>query len=139
MNTIKDAERKIFRCPRDIANGLQHVQKLVKSKNIEGAHGPLFELFKVKNPKFRTAVEVIAHNSLFNYVVDTERLASNFIRELEKRYLGRVTFMPLDRLTKRNIRYPPKTDKNVIPLVSRLEYDAKYEDAMMQVVPNCDH
>lgn len=129
VDTIKNAERNIFRCPRDIANGLKFVQKIVESKKIKGAHGPLFDLFTLKNPKYRTAVETIAHNSLFNYVVDTERLASTLIRELEKNYKGRVTFMPLDRLRKKNVTYP----KGAIPLVTRLKYNAKYEDVFMQV------
>ena len=135
-DSIKNAERSIFRCPRDINNALQHVQQLVKARNISGAHGPVFELFKVPNEKFRIAAEVTAHNSLYNYVVDTQRLASNFIKELENRNVGRLTFMPLDRLTKRNIVYPPQTkDENLVALVKRLEYDPKYEDVMMQVKP----
>ena len=135
IDTINNAKRTIFRtCPRDIANGLEHVQTFVKNKKLTGAHGPLFELFKVKNPKFRTAVETIAHNSLFNYVVDTDQLAARLITELEKRFMGRVTFMPLNKLKKRNFTYPPKA-AGVIPLVSRLAYDAKYEDAVMQVTP----
>ena len=133
VDSIKNAERAIFRCPRDIKNALRHVQQLVKARNIAGAHGPIFELFKVRNAKYRTAAEVTAHNSLFNYVVETQRLASNFIKELENRSVGRLTFMPLDRLTKRNIEYPK--DEHLVPLVERLEYDSKYEDAMMQVKP----
>ena len=87
-----------------------------------------------KNRKFRTAVETIAHNSLFNYVVETDQLAARLITELEKRFMGRVTFMPLNKLKKRKFTYPPKA-AGVIPLVSRLAYDAKFEDAVMQVTP----
>ena len=58
----------------------------------------LMQNFELIDVKFRTAVEVAAHNSLFHVIVDTDETAAKLMHRLEKDRLGRVTFLPLNQL-----------------------------------------
>jgi structural maintenance of chromosome 3 (chondroitin sulfate proteoglycan 6) len=58
---------------------------------------------------------VAAGNSLFNVVVDTDETAAKLLKKLEDRNLGRVCFMPLNRLRVKAVAYPDSAD--VVPLL----------------------
>ena len=79
---------------------------------IEGVFGALYELFEV-NDSFRTAVENIANSSLFHVVVDTDETASKILEVMVREQLGRVTFMPLNRLKPPHTRYPEQEEEAV--------------------------
>ena len=113
------------------SRGLQNVRRLVKEKNIQGAHGTLGELFEF-NEKYKTAIEVTAGTSLFNYVVDDETISTRLSEELSKNKLGRVTFVPLAQI---RVRQPPNVPKasDAVHLITKLKYDPKLEKAFQQV------
>lgn len=48
--------------------------------------------------------QVAGGNSIFNVIVDTDNTAAKLMSMLERRRLGRVTFMPLNRLKGREGR-----------------------------------
>lgn len=51
--------------------------------------------------------QVAAGNAIFNLIVDTDDTAARLVHLLERRRLGRVTFMPLNRLsTREDARFP---------------------------------
>ena len=84
----------------------------------------------------RIPVEVAAGNSLFHIVVDNDTTASILMLELEKRKAGRLTFLPLNRLSKNvevnNIEYPKHPD--VKPLIAvALDYDSRFDAAIKHV------
>lgn len=60
-------------------------------------------------------LQVAAGNSLFNVVVDNDETAAKLMKKLEERNLGRVCFMPLNRLRVRDVHYPNSED--VVPLL----------------------
>ena len=65
--------------------------------------------------------QVAAGPSLFNVVVDTDETAARLMKILEDRGLGRVCFMPLNRLRVKPVTYPDSSD--VVPLLAAaLEY-----------------
>ncbi|CAN0364813.1 unnamed protein product, partial [Hapterophycus canaliculatus] len=68
---------------------------------IEGYYGPVYENFALRDPFLATAVEVAGGNSIFNVIVDNDNTAAKLMSLLEKRKLGRVTFMPLNQLARR--------------------------------------
>lgn len=148
---LNEAERDLGKSmPRNIQKGLDSLAKLVKNENTRGYHGPVYSLIKLKDPKFRTAVEVMnlgedsdianheyasyhnflachvipqvaAGNSLMNVVVDNDEIAAQLMKKLERQNLGRVTFMPLNRLRIKNVHIPESSD--VVSLLSTaLEY-----------------
>jgi structural maintenance of chromosome 3 (chondroitin sulfate proteoglycan 6) len=113
------------------SRGIAAVRRIKKQYQLEGVFGTLAELIEVPE-RFRTAVEVIAGNSLFHYVVDTDETATRVLEILNKERSGRVTFMPLNRLKPKIPAYPQAQD--AIPLISRVEFEPKYEKAVQQVL-----
>lgn len=119
---------------RDAQKGLNAIHKLILEKKIpsKGVYGPLIELFRVDD-KFVTAVETTAGASLSHVVVDTEQTAARIVTELNKQNLGRVTFMPIANLSVKAMEEVPGPPADVIPLMSRLTFDTKFEPAFRQV------
>ena len=118
--------------PRDINRGLMFVRKVVKQRNIKGVHGALIELFSC-NSRFSTAVEVTAGNSLFHVVVDSDEVASQIIKHLNEEKGGRVSFLPLNRLSSKVPDYPKDYGTDVLPMINKLKFDEKFKPAMLQV------
>jgi len=125
--------RKIM--PRATAMGLDALTNIVEEERIvvgEQYFGLLLQNMEITNPKFETAVEVAAQNSLFHVIVDTDHTAARLMKRLEKDRLGRVTFLPLNQLHVDKARYPDSSD--VTPLLSQcIQYDPRVERAMQHV------
>lgn len=113
------------------SRGLAAVRRIKQQYQIEGVFGTLAELIEVPE-RYRTAVEVIAGNSLFHCVVDTDETATKVLDVLNKEKSGRVTFMPLNRLRPRIPAYPQAQD--AIPLISKVQFQQQYEKAVQQVL-----
>merc|ERR1719412_864813 len=78
------------------------------------------------------SVEVTAGNRLFHHIVESDRVGTYILKEMNKSKLpGEVTFMPLNRLHVRNIDYP--NTKDAIAMVSKLEYEEKYDTALRYI------
>jgi len=70
--------------------------------------------------------------ALFHVLVDTDATAALFMKELDRRQTGRLTFLPLNRLRNLPVLYPDNAD--VRPLMSiALQYDVAVEEAIKQV------
>ena len=122
--------------PRATAMGLRALRNIVEQERIvvgEQYFGMVMENMTLKDPKFQTAVEVAAQNALFHVIVDNDATAARLMQRLEKGKLGRVTFMPLNRLRlDPNTRYPQSND--VTPLLDTcIKFDAKVARAMQHV------
>ncbi|ORX72658.1 putative chromosome segregation protein SudA [Linderina pennispora] len=90
---LHDLKDELRRAERNIAGtGLAALAELRDSLGLPGIHGPLFELFDV-DETYRTCVESIAGASLFHVVVDDDETATRVLAELNRRKLGRLTFM----------------------------------------------
>lgn len=115
------------------AQGLSAVRSISARLNLANkVYGPLAELFEV-NEKYKTAAEVIAGNSLFHVVVDTDETASLIMDELIRTRSGRVTFMPLNRLQVSVVEYPDTTEHQCIPLLKKMKFDTAVGKAIRQV------
>ncbi|KHN99471.1 RecF/RecN/SMC [Metarhizium album ARSEF 1941] len=112
------------------ARGLAFIRRLKAEKDIPGAYGTLADLLEV-NEAYRLPVEQTAGASLFHYVVDNADTATYLADLLFKQRGGRVTFMPLAQLRPRQITLPRSSD--AVPLISKIQYDEKYEKAFQQV------
>ncbi|KAJ3192527.1 Structural maintenance of chromosomes protein 3 [Irineochytrium annulatum] len=136
LETAKDEQQKQERTltaamDRNTASGINAIRRIVERQNIQGFYGPLYELFEVDDV-YKTAVEVIAGGSLFHVVVDTDQTATLLLNALNKDRAGRVTFMPLNRLKAKEPRYPQDAD-NAVPMIHKLRYDKRYQQAFLQV------
>lgn len=137
-STIASAQQDLDRAERSLSHmmdantsrGLAAVRRIKKQHRLNGVYGTLAELIEVP-PAFRTAVEVTAGNSLFHYVVDTDETATKVLEVLNRERSGRITFMPLNRLKSKIPTMP--TGNDVIPMVSKLQFDPVYRKAVEQV------
>ena len=109
---------------------MQAVRKIANRLGLTGFYGPLYELFEVDDI-YAPSVEVVAGGSLFHVVVDTDETATRILDALNKDRAGRVTFMPLNRLHPRETSYPQGNE--VIPMISKLQYETRFQKAFMQV------
>jgi chromosome segregation ATPase len=56
---LRKAEQGLkFSIPRHIAHGLENVARIAQEGNVRGYFGPVYELIRLKDPKFTQAVEV---------------------------------------------------------------------------------
>ena len=117
---------------RLITSGIKGVMKLKEKYKIKGVYGPLLELFTC-DPVYFTAVEVTAGNALFHIVVDTEKTASKLLELFNKEKIeGRVTFMPLNKLTATETEIPAQSGvKSMIE--SALKFEETVRKAFLQV------
>ncbi|PPR05869.1 hypothetical protein CVT24_006623 [Panaeolus cyanescens] len=129
---LRTAERSLASMmDKDTSQGLRAVDSIAERYNLPGVYGPLYRLFEVADPKFNTAVEQTAGNSLFHVVVDSDNTASKVLDVMIREKHGRVTFMPLNRLKPKNPPMPNSDDAE--PLIDKLNFDPKFEPAFQQV------
>ncbi|KAJ3112731.1 Structural maintenance of chromosomes protein 3 [Phlyctochytrium bullatum] len=125
------AERSLMSSiDRNVSSAIQGIKAIAARRRLKGVYGPLYELFTV-DERYRSAVEVIGGGSLFHIVVDTDETASILLEELNRERLGRITFMPLNRLHPKEIKYPNAND--AIPMIRKLKYDQVLHPAFLQV------
>ncbi|KAJ2160979.1 Structural maintenance of chromosomes protein 3 [Coemansia sp. RSA 552] len=128
---LKRAERALGgTVDRATSEGLQALPGIQERLGLTGIYGPLHELFEV-DETYRTCVETVAGASLFHVVVDTDETATRVLGELSRQKLGRLTFMPLNRLRATEPTYPEASD--AIPMIERLHFDGRFRKAMQQV------
>ncbi|KAI9996122.1 hypothetical protein PInf_013303 [Phytophthora infestans] len=112
----------------DARRGLQAVREM--QDRIRGVFGPLIDLVRPVDERYCIAADEAAGGALFHVVVDTDDTATRIMRELDKKNLGRLTFLPLNRLkVKDHFDYPRNDD--VVALVEKLEYPAEIRRAVM--------
>ncbi|XP_057667816.1 structural maintenance of chromosomes protein 3 [Diorhabda carinulata] len=122
---------------KPILNGRDSVRKVLETFVSRGGReaefakhyrGPVIENFDCEKSIY-TSVEVTAGNRLFHHVVDTDVIGTQILKEMNRQKLpGEVNFMPLNRLNVRDQDYP--NDSDAIPMVSKLNYDQKFDKAM---------
>ncbi|KAL8007377.1 putative structural maintenance of chromosomes protein [Plasmopara halstedii] len=127
--TVSDGENALqSTMAYDVRHGLQAVQEM--RGRIRGIFGPLIDLVKPVDERYCIAADEAAGGALFHVVVDTDETAARIMRELEKKNLGRLTFLPLNRLKlKDKFDYPRNDD--VVALVEKLEYPAEVHKGVM--------
>ncbi|KAI8851056.1 SMCs flexible hinge [Chytridium lagenaria] len=97
----KAEQRLMSAMDRNVASALQAIKTIAKKHGLKGVYGPMYELFTVDD-RYKTAVEVVGGGEdLFHVVVDTDETASFLLEVLNRDRLGRVTFMPLNRLNRK--------------------------------------
>merc|ERR1719412_479177 len=129
---------------KPILNGRDSVKKVLqifRDKGDKGGanwkqiadsyYGLVIENFSCEQSIY-TAVEVTAGNRLFHHIVETDKVGTQILKEMNKQKLpGEVTFMPLNRLHVRHLEYPQT--KDAIAMVTKLDYEEKYDKALRYI------
>lgn len=118
--------------PRSTSQSLMQIERIVAENNISGYFGTVMDNITLTNDVFATAVEVAAGSALFHVIVSDDQAARRIITELEKRKIGRLTFLPLNKLKVPDVVYPDSNDVRPLMQVA-LTYDGEVELAIKQV------
>ena len=131
QSELRQADKELSKMmDQNTSRGLAAVRKIKQKYNLEGIYGTLADLLEVDD-RYRRAVEVTAGQSLFHFVVDNDDTATKVIEILQKEKLGRLTFIPLNRVKPKRVNMPNAND--AIPMIEKLRFDPIYEKAFQQV------
>ncbi|RUS33289.1 hypothetical protein BC938DRAFT_472207 [Jimgerdemannia flammicorona] len=115
---------------KNTSSGLSAINRIAQRLKLTGVYGPLYDLFDVED-RYRTCVEITAGQSLFHVVVDSDDTATRLLEVMNKEKVGRVTFVPLNRLRSREVQYPNAND--AVPMIKKLNFDPMFSKAFDQV------
>jgi chromosome segregation protein len=127
-NEIRDNEQDAFRLEAaQQARGESGGRAIEAVMAMEHVHGTIADLGKAP-AEYSTSLNIAAGNKLQFVVCDDDQVAADAIRYLKEERLGRVTFLPLNKLKPPSL--PPLKEQGVIDYaVNLLEYDPKYDRA----------
>lgn len=125
---IREYEQDAFRLEAaQQARGESGGRALEAVMAMEHVHGTIADLGKAP-AEYATALNIAAGNKLQFVVCDDDQVAADAIRYLKEERLGRVTFLPLNKLKPPAL--PPLKEPGVIDYaVNLVEYDPKYDRA----------
>ena len=127
-NEIRDNEQDVFRLEAaQQARGESGGRAIEAVMAMEHVHGTIADLGKAP-AEYSVALNIAAGNKLQFVVCDDDQVATDAIRYLKEERLGRVTFLPLNKLKPPAL--PPLKEPGVIDYaVNLVEYDPKYDRA----------
>ncbi|KYQ91259.1 structural maintenance of chromosome protein [Tieghemostelium lacteum] len=138
-NEMRKSESQLQKVlSKNLHEGILKLNQIRSDGKIKGIHGPLAECFEVPNQSHLRAIDIIGANTLFDIVVDDEDVASKSIAALTKDNLGRLTFLPVNKIRAKpnrltNLVIPPEDQSQCQTLVSAMQFDPMYEEIIKHV------
>lgn len=130
---VKELNHKNYQTlDRSTALGLENLAVVVKELGFDKTKvfGLVGELIHYSD-KYKQSLESVAGSSLFNVVVDNDTTASEIMLYMQKNNLGRLSFIPLNRLSSGSvINYPPESVGAYVALIKKLKYESYLEPCM---------
>ncbi len=125
---IREYEQDVFRLEAaQQARGESGGRALEAVMAMEHVHGTIADLGKAP-AEYATALNIAAGNKLQFVVCDDDQVAADAIRYLKEERLGRVTFLPLNKLKPPAL--PPLKEPGIVDYaVNLIEYDPKFDRA----------
>ncbi|KAJ4332830.1 Structural maintenance of chromosomes protein 3 [Ascochyta clinopodiicola] len=111
------------------SRGLESLRRY-RRDGLQGVHGTIAELLQVPE-NYRSVTESAAEAALFHVVVEDDTVATKIMDRLTKDKGGRLTFIPLNRISVPDMQLRPT--ENMQPLLPKLVYDERFEDAFRHV------
>ncbi len=99
---------------------------------MDGVYGTIASLARCK-PEYATALNTAAGARLHFVVVDDDQIASEAIQYLKDNNLGRVTFLPLNKLKPKPLPEPPHGPEIIGFATDLLDYDPRFDPAFRVV------
>jgi len=99
---------------------------------MDGVYGTIASLARCK-PEYATALNTAAGARLHFVVVEDDHIASEAIQYLKDNNLGRVTFLPLNKLRPKPLPEPPHGSEIIGFATDLLDYDPRYDPAFRVV------
>ncbi|XBW37607.1 hypothetical protein QEN19_003188 [Hanseniaspora menglaensis] len=99
----------------------------LSSQQVIGKVGDVIQF----SDKYKQCIETTGGNSLLNIIVDSDETAKRIMKEMAAKKLGRLTFMPLNRISEpRKFDYPDNEDGDFIPLIKKIKFDKRVESCI---------
>lgn len=111
------------------SRGLESLRRY-RRDGLQGVHGTIAELLQVPE-NYRSVTESAAEAALFHVVVEDDNVASQIMDRLTKDKGGRLTFIPLNRISAPDLQL--KQTENMQPLLPKLVYDDRFQNAFRHV------
>ena len=126
------------RVTENLSQGSQAVSAILAVRDkgaMKGIHGTVAELATV-DPEYETALSVAAGGKMQSIVVDDDQVASDCINYLKREKLGRVTFVPLNKMVdgKPRARTQMIVDQTEGYAIDLIKFDKKYQLAFWYVL-----
>jgi len=149
QDTLKQEKEYIKNVEEELRRIRKRIEEIIKAKGyvesklaslepldvlfdgIEGVYGTVGDLITVKDPEHIRAVEVAGGGRLKYVVVENEDVAKKCIDFLRERNLGRMSFIPLNRI-RADVNLPPypRVRGAVDFAINLVEYDKRFERAV---------
>ena len=131
---IQSKEREIMRMEaQQQAAGGAGSRALDAILGMDGMYGTVAQLGKAP-PEYATALDIAAGGRLNHVVVETDAVASSAIEYLKQNRLGRMTFLPLNKLKHHSLPPLKSTSSAVIDYAENLlDFDPLFEPVFRQV------
>ncbi|KAL6933069.1 related to Structural maintenance of chromosomes protein 3 [Hanseniaspora guilliermondii] len=130
---VKELNHKNYQTlDRSTALGLENLPVVINELGLDNqkVFGLVGELIHYSD-KYKQSLESVAGSSLFNVVVDNDNTASEIMIYMQKNNLGRLSFIPLNRMPTSNaIHYPPESVGAYVALIKKLKYESYLEPCM---------
>ena len=103
-----------------------------KNRELPGIYGTIAELGKV-DKKYSVALEIAAGARMQSVVVDSDEDAARAISYLKERRLGRVTFLPLNKMEKMQSISRKEKEGIIDYAINLVDYDKRFTSAFWYV------
>ncbi len=103
-----------------------------KNKELPGIYGTIAELGKV-DKKYSVALEIAAGARMQSVVVDNDEDAARAINYLKEQGLGRVTFLPLNKMEQMHKLSKIEKEGIIDYAINLVNYDKKFDSAFWYV------
>ncbi|NJE29562.1 chromosome segregation protein SMC [Thermococcus sp. 18S1] len=138
---LEEKSRKLKKLERELSKAREELIKaeaqrevrgnraieFLKAQNIPGLYGSLGELITVRDESYALAVEVALGGSYDHVVVEDDRVAEKAIKLLKEKKLGRLTFLPLNKIKPRSMKGEPALG---VPALDVVQYDPRFRNAV---------
>ncbi len=111
---------------------VESILRAKKNRELPGIYGTIAELGKV-DKKYSIALEIAAGARMQSVVVDNDEDAARAINYLKERRLGRVTFLPLNKIESMPSLSKIEKDGIIDYAINLVDYDKKFSTAFWYI------
>lgn len=111
---------------------VEAILRAKKNRELPGIYGTIAELGKV-DKKYSIALEIAAGARMQSVVVDNDEDAARAINYLKEKKLGRVTFLPLNKMEQMQKLSKVEKEGIVDYAINLVEYDKRFDHAFWYV------
>jgi len=113
-----------------------YVTKVILQSGLSGVCGLVAHLGRVE-PRYQLALETAAGGRLGQLVVEDDAVATSGIELLKQKRAGRITFLPLNKLSARSVGHSAlKVNGFIDYAVNLIDCDQRYQDVFTYVFGN---